>query len=335
MSGKSFFEKKSSAFFNFAFIYNFNIAMKQAVIDLGTNTFHLLIAETSEKGIDTVLLKENRFVQIGKGGINDGKIAPEAMQRAIATLQYFKEQLDKFEIDVKNVKAIATSAIRSANNQSTFLAEVKEKTGISVQIIDGNQEAVYIYEGVKWAIAIGNDPILVMDIGGGSVEFIIGNNTTIFWKISIEIGAQRLLDNFMQQDPILPENVIQLQSYLSEKLQPLYQAIQQYQPTQLIGSSGTFDTLCEMWYWKIEKRSILETDDTSYILPLTAFEYFYELLLPLNNAQRKTLQGMHQSRSEMIVVAVILLKTVLGYLPQKDILVSRYSLKEGVLAKSK
>lgn len=306
--------------------------MKQAVIDLGTNTFHLLIAETSKKGIDTILLKENRFVQIGKGGINDGKIAPEAMQRAVATLLYFKEQLDKFEIDVKNVKAIATSAIRSAANQADFLAEVKEKTGINIQIIDGNQEATYIYEGVKRATNIGKTPVLVMDIGGGSVEFIIGNNTTILWKISIEIGAQRLLDLFMQQDPIPAEKITELQAYLTKKLQPLIQAIEVYQPQELIGSSGTFDTLCEMWYWKTENRSILETDNISYTLPLTAFEYFYELLLPLNNAQRQAIPGMHQSRSEMIVVAMILLKTVLNYMPKKSILVSCYSLKEGILA---
>ena len=120
--------------------------MKAAVIDLGTNTFHLIIAECSGDDI-TVLYKTNVPVKLGEGRINENIIISEAFDRGINTLKSFKEEIDKYQ--VSSVTAIATSAIRSANNGSEFVSKAKIATGIDITVIDGNTEAGYIYKGVK------------------------------------------------------------------------------------------------------------------------------------------------------------------------------------------
>ena len=200
--------------------------MRLAVIDLGTNTFHLLIVDL--KGEDfSVVYREKTAVRIGKDGISEGRITPEAQQRAIKALKRFKEVINIHETE--EISATATSAIRNAENGLDLVREIHKATGISVRIIDGLQEATYIYNGVKKALNIGPDPALVMDIGGGSIEFIIGNQQKIFWKRSFEIGGQRLIDRFHALDPISTKEQSELVNYLREALLALKEVTGRYE----------------------------------------------------------------------------------------------------------
>ena len=139
---------------------------------------------------------------------------------------------------------MATSAIRNAVKGEALVAAIAQQTGIAVRVISGDQEAEYIYYGVRSALPLGRATALVMDIGGGSVEFILCNAEKIYWKRSFEIGAQRLLDRYMSTDPISPSAVRRLHDYLEETLIPLTNAVHQYQPVALVGASGAFETLC-------------------------------------------------------------------------------------------
>ena len=217
--------------------------MKIAIIDMGTNTFHLLVVEIEKQKFE-ILFQERIGVKIGVGGINKGIITEQAMDRAIEALKRIKLKLT--EINVANTLAFGTSALRNAKNGSEVILKIKETTGIETQIISGDQEASFIYKGVNLALQLGNEKSLIMDIGGGSVEFIIGNGVEIFWKQSFEIGAQRLLEEFQNHDPILKIEIDALNHYFQQRLVSLFEALEFHQPPVLAGSSGTFDTLSDI-----------------------------------------------------------------------------------------
>jgi len=299
-----------------------------ALIDMGTNTFHLLIAEVKQNHKPITLLNIKEPVKLGQGGISQGEITPAAYARALHTLNNFSSLIK--EHGALEVKAMATSAVRNAANGPELVRDIAEQTGIKVQIISGDQEATLIYEGVKSAMAIGAEKSLIIDIGGGSVEFIIGSEQQIFWKQSFELGAQRLLDKFFITDPIEVQAIEALKLYLQEQLRPLAQAIKQYNPTVLIGSSGTFDTLCDI---NSHRKDIVPQADASpeASLALADFYEIYAEILRKNQQERLAIPGMLAMRVDMIVVAVILIDYILENFALNSIRVSAYALKEGML----
>ena len=299
-----------------------------AIIDLGTNTFHLLIAELNN-GLENDLIKLKVPVKLGQGGISRGTIAPDAYARALATLAGFKEETDKYA--VKTVRAVATSAVRNAKNGQKLVDEIYAHFGWEVEIIPGALEAELIYEGVKCALDIGDERSLVMDIGGGSVEFIICTQTKIFWKQSFEVGAQRLLDAFHRTDPITTTEVLHLKHYLADKLQPLTIAMSQYHPRVLIGSSGTFDTLCDIEAFRENRQPNQACLENS--LSLENFYHIYHDLLTKTRAQRLQTPGMIEMRVDMIVVASVLIDFVINTYFIEKLRVSAYALKEGLLSR--
>ncbi|WP_338874785.1 Ppx/GppA phosphatase family protein [Spirosoma sp. SC4-14] len=309
--------------------------MKQAIIDLGTNTFHLLIVEKTGNSYKT-LFKESRPAKIGQAGINQGLITEEGIGRALTVLTYFRQILDQHAVVPNQVVAIGTSAIRVARNQNEFVDRVRQETGIPIQVISGETEAEYIYKGVRATGVLDNETALIMDIGGGSVEFILGNENRIFWKQSFEIGGQRLLERFMpgapdRSDPISPASMRKLYDYLQEQLLPLANAIHQYQPTVLVGSSGSFDTLVDMWYMH-ELGHLPDPAQNAFQLPVNEFYRAFELLISRSHAERMQISGMIELRVDMIVVGVCLIDYVLKTYSISQIRTSTYSLKEGVLA---
>ncbi|QHV98806.1 Ppx/GppA phosphatase family protein [Spirosoma endbachense] len=304
--------------------------MKQAIIDLGTNTFHLLIVEKSDSGYK-LLFRESRPAKIGQAGINQGIITEEGIGRALDVLTYFRQVLDQYSVVPEQVVAMGTSAIRVARNQREFIDRVQEATGISIQVISGESEAEYIYKGVRFAGALTDSTALVMDIGGGSVEFILSNQSRVFWKQSFEIGGQRLRERFMTSDPIAAGSIRRLHDYFQEQLLPLANAVHQYHPAVLVGSSGSFDTLIDMWFMH-EHGHLPDPEQSTFTLPVAEFYRAYELLVTRNHADRMQIPGMIELRVDMIVVAVCLIDYVLKTYGISQIQTSTYSLKEGVLA---
>ena len=300
--------------------------MKTAIIDLGTNTFHLMIVEGLE-----ILFKTSIPAKIGKGGISNGVISEEGIQRALVVLRGFREVIDNQMVSLEKVFAIGTSAIRNAGNQEEFIRRVLDETGIEIQVISGDEEAELICQGVKQAMKI-PETSMIIDIGGGSVEFIICNNEKIFWKQSFEIGGQRLIDKFMKSDPISMRSVQMMDDFFREKLLPLANACHQYAPKVLIGSSGSFDTLIDMQYMK-DKGQLPVTNEIAFEYSLSAFYGAYDELIFKNHTERMQIPGMIELRVDMIVVAMCLIRFVIQTLDIQKIRISSYALKEGIMAK--
>lgn len=297
-----------------------------AIIDLGTNTFHLLIAELGSK--PNFVHRERQAVKIGKGGINAGKITDDAIERAVRCMKEFREKADGF--GVEKIFAFGTSALRNASNGQEVVRRIKEASGIAIDLISGEREASLIYQGVASAMDLGSEKSLIVDIGGGSVEFIIGDRNRIFWKHSFEIGAQRLLERFQKHDPIFSSEIGALDDYFRSELGLLFQAMKEHVPHTLVGSSGTFDTLSEIYCVSNGIPYPAEAGETP--LTVDGFYPIYEMLISKNREQRLLIPGMIEMRVDMIVVAVCLVRFIMETFSLQRLRVSTYSLKEGILA---
>lgn len=306
----------------------FFMTSRIAIIDMGTNTFHLLLAEADETGYQ-ITYRDRLAVKIGMGGINQGRITSEGIDRALLAMQSFRNIIDEHG-GASEIYAFGTSALRNASNKDEIKRRVKDLTGIDINIISGNDEASYIYEGVRTALGLGDELSLIIDIGGGSVEFIIGNYQKIFWKQSLEIGAQRLLERFQKNDPISQEEIADLDRHFGEVLGPVFQALAQYPARILVGSSGSFDTLSDIF---CARHAIFKTpEEIETPLSLEGFYEIYDELIHKNRQQRMEIPGMIDMRVDMIVVAACLIRFLLEQYAFNRIRVSTYSLKEGVLA---
>ncbi len=298
-----------------------------AIIDLGTNTFHLLIVEKLEGRFITIH-QERIAAKVGVGGINQNIITEAAIVRALNALREFKLKLDSF--DVVKTFCFGTSAIRNANNKKELCDRILLETGIEVNVISGDEEALLIYKGVASAIDLGKQSNLIVDIGGGSVEFIIANENEIFWKQSFEIGGQRLIEKFTPHDPITTDDINSLNHYFKEQLSSLLIALEKYNPSTLVGSSGSFDTLSEIYSHQNEIEYKPENPETP--LTIETFYSIHQLLIGKSRSERMQIPGMIELRVDMIVVGSCLIKFLLDSYSFQTIRVSTYSLKEGVLA---
>ena len=298
---------------------------KAAIVDLGTNTFHLMIVNLNEQSYE-ILHRERVPVRIGKNGISKGLITSEAIGRAKDTLTHFRDEIESFHVE--NVRILGTSAIRNAGNKAEFLSEIKESVGFEIEVIDGKEESELILGGVRLALGI-ESTSLVMDIGGGSIEFIICDNEKILWNHSFEIGAQRLLDRFHRTDPISHDEIEELEAFFEEALLLLTEAINEHNPTHLIGSSGTFDTLSEIYC--AENSIQIDADQKELPLTLDAYRSIHNELITKNKEERLAIPGMVEMRVDMIVVSSCLVNWIIDKFNFEDIRVSTYALKEGVL----
>ena len=300
--------------------------MKIAVIDIGTNTFNLLIASKPKNKL--VLNKVTKeFVFLGKGGINKNIIQDDAILRAITTLKKFKVLCLENKVD--SIHAIATSAVRNAKNKLSFVKQVFDETNIEVEIINGDAEAKFIYEGARESIDFKKKPILLMDIGGGSTEFIICNNQKIFWKKSFEIGAARLFEKYQKSDQITTSEIEEIEGHITNTLSPLFNIAQDFNMNTLVGSSGSFTSFAKIIANKLGKPDDL-IKTSNYIFNIQEYNYIHESILNSTLKQRHNIKGLIKERAPMIVVGTVLVNFLLRKLKIEHFKLARYALKEGI-----
>ncbi len=299
----------------------------KAIIDLGSNTFNLLIADVKNKQLNVALNIEFP-VKIGKGGLLKNFITEPAMQRAFLTLSQFKNYIDKFEI--VEIKALATSAIRNASNGNELVQKVKELFDIDIAIINGNIEAEYIYIGANNSFKLPIDEVLVMDIGGGSVEFIIGRNDTILWKQSFDIGAVRLFEIFKPESPLLKSDILKIKNYILNEIEPLKIALSNFPLFTLIGTAGSFETLVDI-VMKDLKVIPISLSKNAFEISIQEFETFKEIMITTTLEQRLKLKGMFDFRAEYIPIAAILIEIIIELASIKKLVCSNYAMKEGAI----
>lgn len=290
--------------------------IRKAVIDLGTNTFNLLIAEFSKKKW-TVIYNQKIGVLLGMGGINSQTIAEDAMTRGIDAMVKFKDICDDYMV---HPIAIGTSALRDAKNKNIFINTVHKKTHIKIEVISGEKEAEYIFKGVKKTFV--QDSGVIIDIGGGSTEIVYFKNNQIIKKKSFDIGVSRIYQMFDFQDPISKMESDELKDWFNQQTDGFLKDIN---CNTLIGSSGSFETFYELIHKKHFQSNTslkLPFDTLKNILNSTSFSSYKE---------RNENNWIVPIRKKMIPFAAIKVQWLIKKLNIKEVYVSPYSMKEGFL----
>jgi exopolyphosphatase / guanosine-5'-triphosphate,3'-diphosphate pyrophosphatase len=291
-----------------------------AVIDLGTNTFNQIIAEMSADGVLNILHQDRRYIMLAEDGIEN--IGERAFQRGLEAMIYFKTIQENWGI-TKSV-AFGTAALRTAKNAPIFAEAVFQKTGLQISIISGDREAKLICKGVRKAYPNMDLPCMIMDIGGGSVEFIICDASKIYWAQSFPIGVAVLKNHFHHQEPIAKQEQIEIANFLNEQLIPLKKALKEFPTQHLIGASGTFDVL-EAIYTPNRKF------ETYNELNINEIHEFTNRILPTTLSDRLADSTIPDSRASMIVVAMLLIEHLIELADIQQVSISGYAMKEGIL----
>jgi exopolyphosphatase/guanosine-5'-triphosphate,3'-diphosphate pyrophosphatase len=305
------------------------MSQRYAIIDLGTNTFHLLIASKGQSGFLDVQQRQQRPVKLMSNGFTEGQIPQDAYDRGIEAIRAFSRELEAQHAQL--IKVLGTSALRSADNALSFLNRAETLLNCPVSLIDGDEEATYIYHGTREAVGLGRAYSLILDIGGGSVEFIIGNKDGLAWKRSLEIGAARLIARFPHDFPMTAEQKQAVRSYLDEQLSPVLPAIQAYQPADLIGASGYFETFVNLEYQEVRSDKIGQMP-LRYELTLDRFQQLEEMVMSRTTQELYDLPGMEAFRVPMMGVSSLLVRYLLDQLPLNTIYYANYAMKEGALS---
>ena len=305
--------------------------MRLAIIDMGTNTFNLLIAEVSENKEYKIIHKDKAGVKLGKGGINNQLITLEAFNRGITAIEKHLKTIKQFKCD--KIVTTATSGVRSTKNGKEFVETLEDKFGIKIEIISGEEEAELIYRGVKQVVKFNSENVLILDIGGGSNEFIIANHSGLLWKQSFKLGMARLLDMFTPSDPITLDEIKNVEYFIDANLDELYRAVEKYKPQKLIGCSGTFDSFREMILAKNGGIPDEVKKKDSYPINIKDYEQLHVDLLKSTLEERKKMKGLELVRVEMIVLASIFVNFIIKKLNIKSLTQSAFAIKEGMVDK--
>lgn len=292
----------------------------KALIDLGTNTFNLMIADVDAAGQLHVIHSEKEGVALGMGGIHEKCLTDEAMDRAINCLMRYKKQCQNLGVSV--IRAIGTSAIRDAKNRDVLIERVLLKTGIQIEVITGLEEAQFIYQGVHQTMHFGNTG-LIMDIGGGSTEFILADDQELIAMESFDIGVSRIYQQFAFSDPMSSTDIRALEAYLEAACGDF---LRQLNTEMLIGASGSFETFFELMHEKPfhAKGRAVEVDAQH-------FEDMLAQIISSSQVERDQNPHIIPIRKRMAPIAAVKTRWVMNQLSIKHIFISPYSLKEGAL----
>jgi len=293
------------------------------IIDLGSNTFHLLIAKVTSPQEFEEVYKEAFFVKLASEGIE--KIGDKPFQKGIEIMVHFAEKCK--DLQVSEIKAMGTATLRRAENASFFIQQVYEKTGIEVAVISGEEEALLIAGGVHLAIPFIKEKVLIMDIGGGSVEFIISEGETIFWSKSFPLGISILYNYFHKKDPISEDEIDNLIRFLDESLVDLMDILRVHKVDHLVGASGTFDVLEDFLSDMSIKNKYASTVSVAYVFPIL------DEIIKKSLAERLEYKEIPETRAEMIVAAMVLIKFILTAGNFSSLTYSSFAMKEGILRK--
>lgn len=302
--------------------------MRIAVFDLGTNTFNILVADIFSNDTYHIIHKDKLSVKLGEGFAEENKIAEAPFNRGVAAISEYVNRCS--DMNVEQIYAVATSAVRSAVNGKEFVQAIKDQTGVEVHVVSGQKEAELIFHGVQLAMDFPKENTMIMDIGGGSTEFIIVDGEKVLWKHSYDLGIARLLARFEPEDPIHENDIERVVKYLEEHLEPLINVCHDYKPTMLIGSSGSFDTFAEMIMHRFYNPEEIDKT-TTYDFDMQDFHSIYDELIPSTREERYQMKGLVEMRVDMIVLASVFVKFILEKLEIKQMRQSAYALKEGVI----
>jgi len=293
---------------------------RYGVIDLGSNTFHLLIVEYLGNNSFETIFRESVFTSLSDGGIDI--IKQERIDFGIETLHRFKEILLSHKCS--HIRVIGTAALRTAKNRAIFIDKAEMVLGSKIEVIDGPKEAHYIFKGITLLPEMLSGSHLIMDIGGGSTECILLVNGKNIFSKSYPIGVGALHEKFHNHEPITSNEIEQIKQFILHQISDLIPFIQAYSPQYLTGAAGSFEILELMSGKELTLKSVSHVD-------IATFTHLYDKIISADIEQRKNMPGLPIERIKLIVVGMIWKKILFDLVNPSQILVCPYALKEGIL----
>lgn len=299
-----------------------------AAIDIGTNSFHLIIVEVQKEGTFKVLDKERVVLRLGSElGEGLSLISESEIEKAVGVLERFSKMAKSYNA---TIRALATSAVREARNKNEFIQKVSQRTSINIEVIDGDTEAILIYSGMSKALALENKKVLCFDIGGGSTEFIYSDNGNIIFAESVKVGAVRLSKMFFPDFIITDESVSACKDYVIKKIISNRKIDTKIDVDFAVGSSGTVDSI--FFITQYQKYGKVMEGMNGYSYSRNQFEEIYNLIMKHRTPlERSTVPGMEAKRADIIPAGLIILKAIFELFNFNEIKISEFALREGIL----
>ena len=295
--------------------------MKVAAIDVGTNTALLLVAAVDDHGVITPILDEQRIPRLGKGVDARGVLQPDSIRRALDVLEEYLRLLAPHEPEA--LILAATSAVRDAANKDEFREIVHSRTGLDLEVLDGEAEALWTYRGARSGIP-GDGLMTVVDIGGGSTEITIGDGEAIRKSMSLDLGSVRLTERFFRNDPPLPREIDEARSFVREALG----GCRTFTAPELIGVAGTAAALALLDQGLRDFRWEAVSD---YRLGIERIDSLLRQIQTMPSSQIRNLNTFLEGREDIIIAGTLILAELLTACGFRDVVVSDRGVRYGLV----
>jgi len=297
-----------------------------AAIDVGTNSFHLVVARMGE-GEFEVIEREKEMVRLGSGAGDMKQLDPAAIERGIATLARFRQIA---EIDDAPIRAVATSAVREAENHDEFIRRARVEAGVEVEVISGVEEARLIHLGVLQALRLFDERLMLCDIGGGSTELLIGERDEVLAATSLKLGAVRLTDRFFAGSSLHPSAVSSCRAHIQSTLSSFDRAFDRHGAEVLVGSSGTIEQVLRMAY-AAEGTEVPRNLNGAVVSAAQVRAVVASIVKARKKGNKLDLPGLEPRRADIILAGALVLEAVVDRFGLGEVVLSEYALREGVL----
>lgn len=301
--------------------------MKLAAIDIGTNSIHMVIAEAVNEYSFQVIDREKEMVKLGKGVFASNCLSERAFRQGLETLRRYVQLADQRGCDA--ILTAATSAIREAQNGSEFLGELEQQTGISPEIISGEREARLIFKAVRHEVALKGEKAMVIDIGGGSTELVVGDEKEIFLARSVKLGVQRLLDMFSGKESVSAEALGVLEAHIRFVAGQIIEKAREIGFNRIIGTSGTIRTLGHAAHKLAGGKSMRSVN--AEIISLKDLQELTHQLIGMSADKRAAMDGIGERRADTIHLGGVLFTQLVRMAGVEEVTLCDASLREGLI----
>jgi exopolyphosphatase/guanosine-5'-triphosphate,3'-diphosphate pyrophosphatase len=301
--------------------------MRIAAVDVGSNSIHMVVAQVEADGRFRVLDRAKEMVRLGRHTLNDGRLSSQAINAGVRTLSAFRTLAERQ--GVTRITAVATSAVREAVNGGDFIQKVEDDVGLRVKVIPGREEARLIYLGVRHAIDLSGKPTLIVDIGGGSVEFILIEHGEPVSLESHKIGVARLSERLFSADPPEAEEIDALEAYLGDQLDPMLGEFRRHGVRRVVGTSGTMLNLIAIAGHMRGEPPELHLNN--FAVTPAEIAKVRRTLMRASREERLRIKGLDAKRADLIVAGAVLTDYVLTRVGAKQLVACTWALREGVL----
>lgn len=300
---------------------------RKAAIDIGTNTTRLLIANSEENGTFKELFSRRVITRLGEGLSNRKHLMEGAVQRTIDALALYSKDIT--DHNCSQVRAVATSAVREAENGKEFLQRVIKETGIKLEVINQQEEAHLATIGVFSGLKGKPEKVVIFDVGGGSTEFILSNNLANPIKIvGLQMGVVHLTERHIKSDPVNSEELESLKAEVDEKLEKVKEEIGREQDFTLIGTAGTPTQFAAL---DLELVPYDPVAVNGYKMSFSRVKKIFDDLKSKTTSERKAICAMESGREDLIIAGGVILLETMKLFNKDEITISDFGLREGII----